>query len=97
MGSIVDWYKQESEISRFRMGLQRVLLNYGVSKNQVKSEVDDIVKSIINIVDSTIKREWIIVLNFFREEDYEKSLIELFQNDLEYEYVYGSRYRKGFL
>lgn len=47
--SIVDWYKQESEISRFRMGLQRVLLNYGVSKNQVKSEVDDIVKSIINI------------------------------------------------
>ena len=31
------------------MGLQRVLLNYGVSKNQVKSEVDDIVKSIINI------------------------------------------------
>jgi type I site-specific deoxyribonuclease, hsdR family len=29
------------------------------------------------------------VLNFFREEDYEKSLIELFQNDLEYEYVYG--------
>ena len=29
------------------------------------------------------------MLNFFREEDYEKSLIELFQNDLEYEYVYG--------
>ena len=23
------------------------------------------------------------MLNFFREEDYEKSLIELFQNDLE--------------
>ena len=29
------------------------------------------------------------MLNFYREEDYEKSLIELFQNDLEYEYVYG--------
>lgn len=46
--SIVDWYKQESEISRFKIGLQKVLLNYGVSKSQVKSEVDDIVKSIIN-------------------------------------------------
>jgi type I restriction enzyme R subunit len=36
------------------------------------------------------------VLNFFREEDYEKSLIELFQNDLEYEYVYGPDIERDF-
>jgi len=36
------------------------------------------------------------VLNFFREEDYEKSLIELFQNDLEYEYVYGPDVERDF-
>ena len=36
------------------------------------------------------------MLNFFREEDYEKSLIELFQNDLEYEYVYGPDIEKDF-
>ena len=32
----------------------------------------------------------------FREEDYEKSLIELFQNDLEYEYVYGPDIERDF-
>lgn len=37
-----------------------------------------------------------VVLNFFREEDYEKSLIELFQNDLEYEYVYGPDIERDF-
>lgn len=37
-----------------------------------------------------------IMLNFFREEDYEKSLIELFQNDLEYEYVYGPDIERDF-
>ena len=36
------------------------------------------------------------MLNFFREEDYEKSLIELFQNDLEYEYVYGPDIERDF-
>ena len=36
------------------------------------------------------------MLNFFREEDYEKSLIELFQNDLEYEYVYGTDIERDF-
>lgn len=36
------------------------------------------------------------MLNFFREEDYEKSLIELFQNDLEYEYVYGPNIERDF-
>lgn len=36
------------------------------------------------------------MLNFFREEDYEKSLIELFQNDLEYEYVYGPDIERNF-
>jgi len=36
------------------------------------------------------------VLNFFREEDYENSLIELFQNDLEYEYVYGPDIERDF-
>ena len=36
------------------------------------------------------------MLNFFREEDYEKSLIELFQNDLEYEYVYGPDVERDF-
>ena len=36
------------------------------------------------------------MLNFFREEDYEKSLIELFQNDLEYEYVYGQDKERNF-
>ena len=35
-------------------------------------------------------------LNLFREEDYEKSLIELFQNDLEYEYVYGPDIERDF-
>jgi type I site-specific deoxyribonuclease, hsdR family len=35
-------------------------------------------------------------LNFFREEDYENSLIELFQNDLEYEYVYGPDIERDF-
>ena len=35
-------------------------------------------------------------MNFFREEDYEKSLIELFQNDLEYEYVYGPDIERDF-
>ena len=36
------------------------------------------------------------MLNFFREEDYEKSLIELFQNDLEYKYVYGPDIERDF-
>ena len=36
------------------------------------------------------------MLNFFREEDYEKSLIELFHNDLEYEYVYGPDIERDF-
>ena len=36
------------------------------------------------------------MLNFFREEDYEKSLIELFQNDLEYEYVFGPDIERDF-
>ena len=36
------------------------------------------------------------MLNFFREEDYEKSLILLFQNDLEYEYVYGPDIERDF-
>lgn len=36
------------------------------------------------------------MLNFFREEDYENSLIELFQNDLEYEYVYGPDIERDF-
>lgn len=36
------------------------------------------------------------MLNFFREEDYEKSLIELFQNNLEYEYVYGPDIERDF-
>lgn len=36
------------------------------------------------------------MLNFFREEDYEKSLIELFQNDLAYEYVYGPNIERDF-
>ena len=36
------------------------------------------------------------MLNFFREEDYEKSLIELFQNDLEYEYMYGPDIERDF-
>ena len=36
------------------------------------------------------------MLNFFREEDYERSLIELFQNDLEYEYVYGPDIERDF-
>ena len=36
------------------------------------------------------------MLNFFREEDYEKSLIELFQNYLEYEYVYGPDIERDF-
>ena len=36
------------------------------------------------------------MLNFFREEDYEKSLIELFQDDLEYEYVYGPDIERDF-
>ena len=36
------------------------------------------------------------MLNFFREEDYEKSLIDLFQNDLEYEYVYGPDIERDF-
>ena len=36
------------------------------------------------------------MLNFFREEDYEKSLIELFQDDLEYEYVYGPDLERDF-
>jgi len=36
------------------------------------------------------------MLNFFREEDYEKSLIELFQIDLEYEYVYGPDIERDF-
>ena len=36
------------------------------------------------------------MLNFLREEDYEKSLIELFQNDLEYEYVYGPDIERDF-
>lgn len=36
------------------------------------------------------------MLNFFREEDYEKSLIELFQNDLKYEYVYGPDIERDF-
>ena len=36
------------------------------------------------------------MLNFFREEDYEKSLIELFQNDLEYEYIYGPDIERDF-
>ena len=36
------------------------------------------------------------MMNFFREEDYEKSLIELFQNDLEYEYVYGPDIERDF-
>ena len=36
------------------------------------------------------------MINFFREEDYEKSLIELFQNDLEYEYVYGPDIERDF-
>ena len=35
-------------------------------------------------------------MNFFREEDYENSLIELFQNDLEYEYVYGPDIERDF-
>lgn len=36
------------------------------------------------------------MMNFFREEDYENSLIELFQNDLEYEYVYGPDIERDF-
>ena len=36
------------------------------------------------------------MLNFYREEDYENSLIELFQNDLEYEYVYGPDIERDF-
>lgn len=36
------------------------------------------------------------MLKFFREEDYEKSLIELFQDDLEYEYVYGPNIERDF-
>lgn len=36
------------------------------------------------------------MLTFFREEDYEKSLIELFQNDLEYDYVYGPDIERDF-
>ena len=36
------------------------------------------------------------MLNFFREEDYEKSLIELFHNDLEYAYVYGPGRERDF-
>ena len=34
--------------------------------------------------------------NFYREEDYEKSLIELFQNDLGYDYVYGPDIERNF-
>ena len=34
--------------------------------------------------------------NFFVEADYENSIIELFQNDLEYEYVYGPDIERDF-
>ena len=36
------------------------------------------------------------MLKFFVEADYENSIIELFQNDLEYEYVYGSDIERDF-
>lgn len=36
------------------------------------------------------------MLEFFREASYEKSLIELFQNDLKYEYAYGPNIERNF-
>jgi hypothetical protein len=47
--STIDWYKQESAKSRFKINVQKELLNKGISRENLKSQIDDIVDNIIKI------------------------------------------------
>ena len=47
--STIDWYKQESAKSRFKINVQKELLNKGISRENLKSIIDDIVDNIIKI------------------------------------------------
>ena len=47
--SIIDWNRKESVISRFKVGVQRVLLENGFDKERAKDESEYISDKIIEI------------------------------------------------
>lgn len=54
--SIIDWNRQESVISRFRVGAQRVLLKNGFDKEHAKNESEYISDKIIKIATELSER-----------------------------------------
>ncbi len=54
--SIIDWNRQESVISRFRVGAQRVLLENGFNKEHAKNESEYISDRIVDIASKLSKR-----------------------------------------
>ena len=54
--SIIDWNRQESVISRFRVSVQKVLLKNGFDKEDAKNESEYISDKIIKIVSELSER-----------------------------------------
>ncbi len=54
--SIIDWNRQESVISRFRVGVQKVLLKNGLDKEHAKNESEYISDKIIKIASEVSER-----------------------------------------
>ena len=54
--SIIDWHRQESVISRFRVGVQKVLLKNGLDKEHAKNESEYISDKIIKIASEVSER-----------------------------------------
>lgn len=54
--SIIDWNRQESVISRFRVGVQKVLLKNEFDKEHAKNESEYISDKIIKIASELSER-----------------------------------------
>lgn len=54
--SIIDWNRQESVISRFKVGVQRVLLENGFNKEHAKNESEYISNKIVDIANELSER-----------------------------------------
>lgn len=54
--SIIDWYRQESIISRFKVGVQRVLLGNGFNKEDAKNESEYLSDKIVDIASELSER-----------------------------------------
>lgn len=54
--SIIDWNRQESVISRFRVGVQKILLKNGLDKEHAKNESEYISDKIIKIASEVSER-----------------------------------------